>query len=348
MGIRGDHFYVDSSQRFVPAYDLDRQTARRLASPQNRASQEWYSRMNTPPDEAGAPSSPASLVQTRGDNHVRFPWRYAAALITACVIAAPLVLPYDIELMRRNAKPEGTLVWKPAEFAVYVEGKGLPHVWGPIDVVAEVVTTSVVSFLAILLGLKLGQPLGLGWPPIAGFDSGPRRFRRTGSTLLLAVVLGIASVIALGTALVTLHWVLSQFLPSGIGDEANQFVEPPWWAGILVSIAAGVREEVWLRLGVMTTIVWVLTKLTHQRDPRPATIWSGIIFASLLFGLMHLPKASGLVALTAPLIVYVLLGNGVVSLFFGWLYWRKGLIAAMTAHFTQDIITHVVRPLIGA
>jgi len=63
--------------------------------------------------------------------------------------------------------------------------------------------------------------------------------------------------------------------------------------------------------------------------------------------LMHLPKASGLVALTGPLIAYVLLGNGVVGLFFGWLYWRKGLIAAMTAHATQDIITHVVGPLVG-
>lgn len=97
----------------------------------------------------------------------------------------------------------------------------------------------------------------------------------------------------------------------------------------------------------MTTIVWVLAKLTRHRDPRAATTWSGIVLASLLFGLMHLPKASGLVALTGPLIAYVLLGNGVVGLFFGWLYWRKGLIAAMTAHATQDIITHVVRPLVG-
>ena len=84
--------------------------------------------MNISADDAAAPSSPGSLMQTRGDNQVRFPWRYAAVLITACAIAAPLALPYDIELMRRNAKPEGTLVWKPAEFAVYVEGKGLPHV----------------------------------------------------------------------------------------------------------------------------------------------------------------------------------------------------------------------------
>jgi membrane protease YdiL (CAAX protease family) len=266
--------------------------------------------------------------------------------MAACAFAGMLAFCYEIEVMGRNAQPEATIVWNPAQFEVEIKQEGrIPMVWGPFAVAVAVVPDWVLSVVAILLGLKLGQPLGLGWPPVAGFDSGPGRFRRIGSTLLLAVVLGIASVIAFTVALVIYDWVLSHFLPSGIG---GRYVEPSGWAGILGSVGAGVREEVLVRLGVMTTIVWILAKSTRQRVPGPATMWSGIVLTSVLFGLGHLPKASALVGLTGPVIGLVLIGNAVVGLFFGWLYWRKGLIAAMTAHTTQDVITHVIRPLIGA
>jgi hypothetical protein len=304
--------------------------------------------INAPLDDPAPASSPASLAKTGGEGRVRFPWRYAVALLTACAFAGLLVFCYAIEVMGHNANPQATIIWKPAQFEVVVHEEGkLPVAWGPYAIFVTVAPEWVLSVLAILLGLKLGQPLGLGWPPVAGFDSGPGRLRRIGSSLLLAVVLGIVSVIAFMVALALYDWGLSQFLPSGIGDQPDGYVEPPSWAGILGSVGAGVREEVLVRLGVMTTIVWVLAKLTRQRVPGPATMWSGIVLASVLFGLGHLPEASALVGLTGPLIGTILIGNGVVGLFFGWLYWRKGLIAAMTAHITQDIITHVIRPLIG-
>jgi membrane protease YdiL (CAAX protease family) len=44
-------------------------------------------------------------------------------------------------------------------------------------------------------------------------------------------------------------------------------------------------------------------------------------------------------------IAQVLFENGALGVVFGWLYWRKGLIAAMTAHISQDVVTHVLFPL---
>jgi hypothetical protein len=35
---------------------------------------------------------------------------------------------------------------------------------------------------------------------------------------------------------------------------------------------------------------------------------------------------------------------GVGGVVFGWLYWRKGLIAAMVAHFTADLVIEVLAP----
>lgn len=44
---------------------------------------------------------------------------------------------------------------------------------------------------------------------------------------------------------------------------------------------------------------------------------------------------------------FALVGNGVPGLIFGWLYWRKGLIAAMVCHATTDIIMKVILPSLG-
>jgi membrane protease YdiL (CAAX protease family) len=251
-----------------------------------------------------------------------------------------LVLPYNIERIRRNTRPESAIVWKPAEWAVYFEDEnGDVSRVAPLDVVVKVLPDIAVSLVAIFLGLKLGPAVSLAWPPLAGWGVGPPQFRRTTSTLLLAAALGIASVI--------LIWALSPFLSSGNGNEGKQIVEPAWWLGMLASFGAGVGEEILFRLGVLTTIVWVLAELIRRKPPGPAVIWSGIVFASLLFGAMHVLIAGRLLTLTGPLIASVVIANGVISLIFGWLYWRKGLIAAMVAHTTQDIITHVVLPLFG-
>jgi hypothetical protein len=37
--------------------------------------------------------------------------------------------------------------------------------------------------------------------------------------------------------------------------------------------------------------------------------------------------------------------NGVASLLFGYLCWKRGLEAAMLAHFSTDIMLHVVGPM---
>jgi membrane protease YdiL (CAAX protease family) len=34
--------------------------------------------------------------------------------------------------------------------------------------------------------------------------------------------------------------------------------------------------------------------------------------------------------------------NSLAGLVFGWLYWRRGLKAAMVAHFSADLVLHVL------
>ncbi len=284
------------------------------------------------------PSLPSPPAQEPEGNPGRFPWRYAVVLFALAFLGALLKIPYEIELWRRNVDPEAVLAWRPTELTLEVAGEKGGMISGPPDVIVN----AIISLVAILMGLRLGPPLGLARPPLAGSGPGPAR-HRLGSTLLLSTTLGVigAILVPFSAALLTAS------APVGALDEGRRIVEPAWWAAVLMSVSAGVREEIWLRLGVMTLIIWGLTKLVGRRLPGPVLVWSGIILASLLFGMMHLPKARQLFGLSGPIIVMVLVGNGVIALIFGWLYWRKGLVAAMTAHTAQDIVNHVLLPLLG-
>jgi membrane protease YdiL (CAAX protease family) len=37
--------------------------------------------------------------------------------------------------------------------------------------------------------------------------------------------------------------------------------------------------------------------------------------------------------------------NGLAGVAFGWLYWKRGLESAIVAHFSADIILHVLLAL---
>lgn len=85
--------------------------------------------------------------------------------------------------------------------------------------------------------------------------------------------------------------------------------------------------------------------MTRQTAPGAAIIWTANLLACLLFGAIHLPQAFAFFGAHAALVAYVFIGNGVPGLIFGWLYWRKGLLAAMVCHAVADIVFKVIVPL---
>jgi membrane protease YdiL (CAAX protease family) len=92
-----------------------------------------------------------------------------------------------------------------------------------------------------------------------------------------------------------------------------------------------------MRFGVMTLIIWILSKIFKRKVNW--IYWFGIIIAALLFALAHFPVAFQ--ALTNPsssLLIYILIGNSIGGIIFGWLYWKKGLESAFIGH----LITHIV------
>ena len=253
-----------------------------------------------------------------------FPWRTAGALYLACIVGTFAIMPFTYSLMLQMKFPGIKFELIPLLMAV--------------SIVVDAIFGLVFSAVAIGLGLWLGARIGIGVPVLQGWgvaqENRPKLIPTIGLGILSGVILG-------GIVLMS-----AIFVGGEVAGRGSQIVLPSPWEGFLASIGAGIREEVWLRLGLMTFLTWLGTTVTRRTSPGTGLIWSANFMATLAFAAMHLPQAMQLIGLSIPVVLFVFLGNGVPGLVFGWLYWRKGLLAAIVSHFFLDIVLKVVVPLI--
>jgi membrane protease YdiL (CAAX protease family) len=115
--------------------------------------------------------------------------------------------------------------------------------------------------------------------------------------------------------------------------------------GFFASFYGGIVEETEFRLVPISAAVWLLARC----NGRVARAWMfivAIVLAALLFGVGHLPAAFATGMAHAPLpILRIVLLNALVGVVSGTLFWKYGLEHAMVAHFSTDLILHVVAPL---
>ena len=210
---------------------------------------------------------------------------------------------------------------------------------------SSLINNGILFGVAIALGLWLGGKVGLGAPMLRDWLSGnpeaPRDFR---AGLPLAVALGVASsvlIVVLDLA------VFLPLMPAPLVASTGGTLMPPAWTGFLASFYGGIDEELLLRLFFMSLLVWIGCKLTRTATPGPGVAWTANILAAVLFGAGHLPATAALFPLTTVVVVRALVLNGLVGVAAGWLYWRRGILLAIVAHFSADIVLHVLLPLLG-
>lgn len=118
---------------------------------------------------------------------------------------------------------------------------------------------------------------------------------------------------------------------------------PPLWAGLLASLYGGLNEEVLLRLFFFTLVYFLFKKgFQFKTKNRTYFLWLSNLIVAILFGIGHLPAAFKMTTPSSFEIFRVLLLNGIPGIAFGWLYWTRGLWAAIAAHFTTDLMIHVL------
>lgn len=190
------------------------------------------------------------------------------------------------------------------------------------------VNPTIMLIVAVIIGVFLHKKVHLEVPIIEGMT----RKERTGN-LRSILKYGIAGGLIAGILVSLVGLIFYPILP----EEFIAFGEKLQPSLVARFLYGGFTEEIIMRFGLMTLIVWVLCKIVRKANA--AVYWTGIMVAALLFAVGHFPIAFQAVDQpSALLIIYLLLGNAVGGIIFGWLYWKKGLESAFLAH----IFAHVV------
>lgn len=197
---------------------------------------------------------------------------------------------------------------------------------------ASLAQSAVLLAVAVWAGVAFAPALGLRAPVFESILTGRQAAPALRSQLMPAIAGGIIG----GTMLVA----VGRYAPDALAAAGEGFSVP-----LVVRILyGGITEELLLRWGLMTVLVWLAWKFLQRRKgvPQVAYVWLAIGVSALLFGAGHLPAAAALVEqLTANVVAFVVGANAVFGLLFGYLFWRHGLESAMIAHAGAHVVGYI-------
>ena len=152
------------------------------------------------------------------------------------------------------------------------------------------------------------------------------------------IIPGVIVGILVGGALVVLEKTVFQH------SVMAQTPAVPLWARMLASIYGGFNEEVLCRFFLLTLIYFLLVKMFQKAKGRNIYLLSvATVIAALIFAAGHLPALYKMIP-SPPLFetTRVIVLNTFAGVVFGWVYCTRGFWAAATAHFTTDLVIHVI------
>jgi len=184
--------------------------------------------------------------------------------------------------------------------------------------------TAVLVTLADFLGVEASSRVGLDWVA-SGISP---------SSIWLAALGSVAMGVALGLSLPALDDLMFSDMKARLADAP----QPSRLQTLGASLYGGISEEVISRLFVMSALVYATLLLSSDSS---ASFLFGVVGSSLLFGAAHLPLAVRLLGRSGRVFERTLLLNGIAGVVFGAVFWQLGLVFAMAAHFTADVLLHV-------
>jgi membrane protease YdiL (CAAX protease family) len=239
-------------------------------------------------------------------------------LVIVCVIASVLVIPYSLELTSSEVEITAILL------------------------LLTIVQNLVLFAVAVFFGLILSKQIRMGLPILQGILEGKNQTKELKSIMTPSLCLGVLA----GILIVLLNIPFNKLTP----ELRLLEVSASTGKAFLASFYGGIAEEVLLRLFLVSLFVWITFKIKKTKEGCPTDfgIWLSIILASIIFGLGHLPVTAQITSLTEIVIIRAIVLNSIGGIIFGWLYWKKGLESAMIAHFSADIVLHVITPWVAS
>jgi hypothetical protein len=198
---------------------------------------------------------------------------------------------------------------------------------------------AIMLLVAVAGGVLLAPRVGLRSHLAAWAGADPRPTRSLLTEVPLAVGLGLVA----GLLIVAVDRALTP-LVEGFG--ALQAQQPPLVLRLVAGVFyGGIVEELLLRWGLMTLLVWAGWRLLQggRGAPQAGLVAVAALLSAVVFGALHLPALAAQLPLTPLLVARTVLLNALGGLVYGWLFWRQSLEAAMVAHAA----THVGFALAG-
>lgn len=190
------------------------------------------------------------------------------------------------------------------------------------------INPTILLLIAVIIGTVLSEKVKLTVPIITAFLKSEKSQTPFSEQLKYGVMLGLLT----GILTIAIASIFNAYLPQEFIEITKKMEITP----IARFAYGGLTEELMMRFGFMTFVVWIVHKISKELTS--LTYWMGIILATILFAIGHFPVAYNAVGNPSILLLsYILIGNSTVGIFFGWLYWKKGLEAAFVGH----IFAHV-------
>jgi membrane protease YdiL (CAAX protease family) len=245
-------------------------------------------------------------------------WKLFFLLLSLSAVVCFMVMPYTFAL-----------------------SPNLAELFTPKVIVLQIIQNLVLFSLAIFLGLLLSKPMGFVMPVLQGMVDGKRQTAYLKSILPASVGFGAAA----GVLIILLSLPFASVSLDLLGVETRVAA----WKALFASFYGGIAEEILMRLFLVSLFAWIIWFIAGKikktkAPPGKFAIWFSIILTSIIFGLGHLPITGELTAITPEIVIRAIVLNGAGGVVFGWLYWKKGLESAMIAHFTADIVLHIITP----
>lgn len=209
-----------------------------------------------------------------------------------------------------------------------------PVITTPLKLLS-LVQPGLILALAVFVGVKLAHRVGLSAPFAEALAGGGNAW----SALKRQVLAGLVGGLIGGAAVVFVSLLFRYFLSSEVLDRIDKLGQVlPLPTRLLYG---GITEEVLLRWGFMTLLVWLGWRVLQRKShgPTRGCFVGAIVLSSVIFGIGHLPVAFFLIPqVTVALILNVIIANSIFGLIAGYLYWRKGLEAAVLAHMLAHLV----------